>query len=82
MLEEYTNAPNQGPNRNPPGRLLAYNWHSGDIQTAYKPSRPTPFVTDALSTMLRLLREESAEASWLIQARSRMDPVEPCDEEW
>jgi len=39
-------------------------------------------VTDALSTMLRLLREESAEASWLIQARSRMDPVEPCDEEW
>ena len=39
-------------------------------------------VTDSLSTMLRLLREESAEASWLIQARSRMDPVEPCDEEW
>jgi len=40
------------------------------------------FVTDALSTMLRLLGEELAEASWLIQARSRMDPVEPCDEDW
>ena len=26
-------------------------------------------VTDALSTMLRLLGEESEEASWLIQAR-------------
>jgi len=39
-------------------------------------------VTDALSTMLRLLGEESEEASWLIQARSRMEPVEPCDEEW
>ena len=39
-------------------------------------------VTDSLSMMLRLLGEESAEASWLIQARSRMDPVEPCDEEW
>jgi len=39
-------------------------------------------ITDALSTMLRLLGEESEEASWLIQARSRMDPVEPCNEEW
>jgi hypothetical protein len=39
-------------------------------------------VTDALSTMLRLLGEESEEASWLIWARSRMDPIEPCDEEW
>jgi len=39
-------------------------------------------VTDALSTMLRLLRGESAEASWLIQARSRIDPVEPYNEEW
>ena len=37
---------------------------------------------DSLSTMLRLLREESEEASWLIQARSRMEPIEPCDEEW
>jgi len=41
-----------------------------------------PTVTDSLSTMSRLLREESEEASWLIQARSRMEPVEPCDEEW
>jgi len=32
--------------------------------------------------MLRLLGEESAEASWLIQARSRIDPVELYDEEW
>jgi len=39
-------------------------------------------VTDALSTMLRLLGKESAEASWLIQARSRMDPVELYNEEW
>jgi len=31
---------------------------------------------DALSTILRLLREESEEASWLIWARSRMDPIE------
>ena len=38
-------------------------------------------VTDALSTVLRLLREESEEASWLIRARSRMEPVEPYDEE-
>jgi len=39
-------------------------------------------VTDSLSTMLQLLREELAEASWLIQARSRMEPVELCNEEW
>ena len=39
-------------------------------------------VIDALSTMLRLLREESEEASWLIRAQSRIDPVEPCDEKW
>jgi len=32
--------------------------------------------------MLRLLREESEEASWLIRARSRMDLVELYDEEW
>jgi len=38
-------------------------------------------VTDALSTMLRLLGEESQEASWLIQARSRMDLVELYNEE-
>jgi len=40
-----------------------------------------PFVTDALSTILQLLGEELAEASWLIQAQSRMDPVELCNEE-
>jgi len=39
-------------------------------------------ITDALSTMLRLLGEESKEASWLIRARSRIDPVEPYDEKW
>ena len=39
-------------------------------------------VTDTLSTMLRLLGEESEEASWLIQAQSRIEPVELCDEEW
>jgi len=33
-------------------------------------------VMDALSTILQLLKEESAEASWLIRARSRMDLVE------
>ena len=39
-------------------------------------------VTDALSTMLRLLGEELEAASWLIKAWSRMEPVEPYDEEW
>ena len=39
-------------------------------------------VTDALSTMLRLLGEESEAASWLMEARSGMALVEPCDEEW
>ena len=34
------------------------------------------YVTDSLSMILQLLGEESAEASWLIQARSRIDPVE------
>jgi hypothetical protein len=32
-------------------------------------------VMDALSTILRLLREELEEASWLIRAWSRMDPI-------
>ena len=36
-------------------------------------------VTDALSIMLQLLREESAEASWLIQAQSKIDLVELCN---
>jgi len=31
--------------------------------------------------MLQLLGEELAEASWLIQARFRIDPVELCDKE-
>jgi len=39
-------------------------------------------VTDSLSTMLRLLGEELEEASWLIQVRSRMDPVEPYNKKW
>ena len=38
-------------------------------------------VTDALSTMLRLLGEELEAACWINEARSRMEPVEPCDEE-
>ena len=33
-------------------------------------------VTDALSIILRLLREELEVASWLIKARSRIEPVE------
>ena len=37
-------------------------------------------ITDALSTMLRLLEEELEEASWLIKARSRIEPVELCNE--
>jgi len=32
--------------------------------------------------MLQLLGEEMEEASWLIQARSRIEPVEPYNEEW
>jgi len=39
-------------------------------------------VMNSLSIMLRLLGEESEVASWLIEARSRMEPVELCDEEW
>ena len=39
-------------------------------------------VTDSLSTILRLLREESVKASQLIQARSRIDPVELYNKEW
>ena len=37
---------------------------------------------DALSTILRLLGEESEAASWLIKARSSMEPVELYNEEW
>jgi len=37
---------------------------------------------DALSTILRLLGEELEEASWLIIARSRIDPIELYNEEW
>jgi len=49
----------------------------------YKALNPlgSTYITDALSTMLRLLGEESEEASWLIQARFRMDPVELYNEE-
>ena len=36
---------------------------------------------DALSTMLRLLGEELEVASWLMEARSRIEPVKPYDEE-
>jgi hypothetical protein len=39
-------------------------------------------ITDTISTILRLLREELEEASWLIRARSRIEPVKLCDEEW
>ena len=38
-------------------------------------------ITDALSTMLRLLGEESVEASWLTKARSRLELVELYDKE-
>ena len=40
-----------------------------------------PIITDALSIILRLLGEELEAASWLIEARSRIEPVKPCDEE-
>jgi len=32
--------------------------------------------------ILQLLGEELEKASWLIRARSKMDPVELCNEEW
>jgi len=38
-------------------------------------------ITDALSIILRLLREELEEASWLIQAQFRIKPIEPYNEE-
>ena len=37
---------------------------------------------DALSTILQLLKEELEEASWLIQAQSRIELVELCNKEW
>ena len=37
---------------------------------------------DALRIILRLLGEELEAASWLVEARSRMELVELCDEEW
>jgi hypothetical protein len=52
------------------------------VAKAYALNKAGELVTDALSTMLRLLGEELEEASWLIWARSRMDPIELCDEEW
>jgi len=39
-------------------------------------------VINALSMILWLLGEESEVASWLMEARSRMDLIELCDEEW
>jgi len=39
-------------------------------------------VTNALSTMLWLLEEELETASWLMEARSRMDLIELCNKEW
>ena len=39
-------------------------------------------VMDTLSTMLRLLGEESEAASWLVKARSIMELVELYNEEW
>jgi len=39
-------------------------------------------VMNALSMMLRLLGEELEVASWLMEAWSRMDLIEPCDKEW
>ena len=39
-------------------------------------------VTDALSTILQLLREELEEASQLIRVRFRIEPVEPYNKEW
>jgi len=38
-------------------------------------------ITNALSTMLWLLGEELGVASWLIEARSRIDPIKLYDEE-
>ena len=39
-------------------------------------------VTDALSTILRLLGEELEAASWLIKARSIIELVELYNKEW
>jgi hypothetical protein len=65
--------------------LLAPYTNLGEAQAkldAIAAARTRGGVTDALSMMLRLLGEESEEASWLIRARSRMEPIELCDEEW
>ena len=54
----------------------------GEETLHYNNKEKAAIVTNALSTMLRLLGEELEAASWLMEARSRMDPIEPCDEEW
>ena len=46
-----------------------------------KARREGDSIIDALSIMLRLLGEELEEASWLIKARSRIEPVELYNEE-
>ena len=45
-------------------------------------SRANIDITDALSTILQLLGEESEATSWLIEARSIIEPVELYDEGW
>ena len=56
-----------------------YNYSSNYITEPYRKYYGS--VTDALSTMLRQLGEESEAASWLIEARSIMEPVELYNEE-
>jgi len=53
-----------------------------DIVTALRNRKARHYITDALSTMLRLLGEELEEASWLIQARSKKEPVELYNKDW
>ena len=60
----------------------SFNFGSFIIKSYNIVSYSLSSVTDALSTMLRLLGEELEAASWLIKARSRMEPIELCDEEW
>ena len=47
-----------------------------------KARREGDSITDALSTMLRLLGEKSEAASWLIKARSIIELVELYNKEW
>ena len=61
-------------------RVLDYTIYTPNYKIKAYPQSLT--ITDALSTILQLLGEELEEASQLIEARSRIEPVKLYNEEW